>query len=60
MMLGTLIHLANTVRSTFLGEIGADIKLAMLAFALFGFTYLILFKAIIALEFAQDPYAFVP
>jgi hypothetical protein len=51
MMLGTLLHLAGTVRSVFLGKLGADLKLAMLALALFGVTYVVLIKAVVALEF---------
>ena len=64
MMLGILLCLAKRVdfkRFAFLAKIaGTDIKLAVVAFAFFGFTYIVLIKAIMALEFAQDPTAFVP
>ena len=47
-------------RFSFLGRIGPSLKLAVLALVLFGLAYLVVGKAVIALEFAQYPSGFVP
>jgi hypothetical protein len=40
--------------------VGPHLQLAILALVLFGWAYLVVGKAVIALEFAQGPSGFVP
>lgn len=45
---------------SFFDQIGLRLKLAILALVLFGWTYVVVSKAIIALEFASNPSVFAP
>jgi hypothetical protein len=56
-----LVCARNKIRLSRLGRAGrTNLKLAILAAVLFGCSYVVVSKAIIALEFAPDPTAFVP
>ena len=60
LFLSKLVGARKKPRFSFLGGIGPCLKLAVLALVLFGWAYLVVGKAVIALEFAQGPSGFVP
>jgi hypothetical protein len=59
--LSKLVCARSKIRFSWLSKSGrTNLKLAILAAVLFGWSYVVVSKAIIALEFVQDPTAFVP
>ena len=61
LFLSKLARARDKTRPALLGwTVGPKLQLAILALVLFGWAYLVVGKAVIALEFAQGPSGFVP
>jgi hypothetical protein len=60
LFLSKLVGARKKARFSFLGGVGPCLKLAVLALVLFGWTYLVVGKAVIALQFGSDPSVFIP
>jgi hypothetical protein len=60
LLLSKLVEVKKKRAFSCLDKVGRHLMLAIVALVLFGWTYVVVSRAIIALEFAQYPSAFVP
>ena len=60
LFLSKLVGARKKARFCLFDRIGPRLKLAILALVLFGWAYVVVSKAVIALEFTQDSSIFIP